>query len=236
MDEIGELKATSQAKLLRVLEEQTFQRVGGSQSIRIDVRWVAATNRDLPRMMAEGTFREDLYHRLAVFPVNLPPLRERPEDIVPLAQLLLRRVGGEIGRPGLVLADDAAAALQNAPWPGNVRELRNTLERASIMAEGSVINAPDLGFVPAPRAASGAANGAHARASGASGAGASGGSAGAAVGDPEAMNGVLALKDLERIAIERALKATGGNRKDAAERLGIGLRTLYEKLKLYGIN
>ena len=185
-------------------------------------------------MMAEGTFREDLYHRLAVFPINLPPLRERREDIVALAQLLLRRVGGEIGRAGLALAEDAAAALRDALWPGNVRELRNTLERASIMAEGTVITAKDLGFVPAaayagvPRASTNGQGAAGGEALAAAGAGMS--TAADPVGD------VLLLKDLERIAIERALKLTGGNRKDAAERLGIGLRTLYEKLKLYGIN
>ncbi|MEW5849954.1 MAG: sigma-54 dependent transcriptional regulator [Myxococcota bacterium] len=204
LDEIGELKPGLQAKLLRVLEERMFERVGGSQTIKVDVRWVAATNRDLTTMIADGTFREDLYHRLAVFPIQLPPLRERREDVLPLARMLLERIGPELGRPGLSLSNEAAALIQAAPWTGNVRELKNALERAALMSDGNVITAKDLSI----RAAAGGK---------------------AAVGE------VLMLRDLERQAIERALELAQGNRREAAEKLGIAVRTLYDKIKLYNL-
>lgn len=204
LDEVGELKLGLQAKLLRVLEERSFQRVGGTQSIKVDVRWIAATNRDLPKMISEGTFREDLYHRLAVFPIHLPPLRERREDILPLAEVLLQRIGTELGRPGLSLSKEAAALIQAADWTGNVRELRNTLERASIMCDGNLIQPGDINVRKEAKS-------------------------------KESSVEVLSLRELERQAIERALAATQGNRKEAAEKLGIGLRTLYDKLKLYDI-
>lgn len=139
LDEVGELPVDVQAKLLRVLEERTFERVGGAQQITADVRWVAATNRDLEARIGEGLFREDLYHRLAVFPVALPPLRERRPDIVPLARALLATVA-----PGRTLTPDAEATLEGGDWPGNVRELRNALERASILAGTETIGAEHL--------------------------------------------------------------------------------------------
>ena len=140
LDEVGELKPSLQAKLLRVLQERTFERVGGTGALVADVRWVAATNRDLTAAMQEGRFREDLYHRLAVFPVHLPRLSERPEDVVPLAERLLADIGRELGRTGLHLAPGVAERLRAAPWPGNVRELRNVLERATILADGPAID------------------------------------------------------------------------------------------------
>lgn len=203
LDEIGELRPGLQAKLLRVLEERTFQRVGGAQSIKVDVRWISATNRDLAKMIAAGAFREDLYHRLSVFPIHLPPLRERREDILPLARVLLGRIGADLGRPALSLSEDAQALLSSAAFPGNVRELKNILERASIMVDGDKITARDLSVRPGE-------------------------------GEKEPSE-ILPLRELERRAIERALEATQGNRKDAAEKLGIGLRTLYDKLKQYDI-
>ena len=118
LDEVGELKLDLQAKLLRVLQERRFERVGGTRTLSADVRWVAATNRNLRAMIEAGTFREDLYHRLAVFPIRLPPLRERPGDLLPLAELLLRRAAAELGRPPLRLADDARAKLHAAPLAG----------------------------------------------------------------------------------------------------------------------
>ena len=207
LDEIGELKPELQAKLLRALEERTFERLGGTRTLRADARWVAATNRDLAAMIEEGTFREDLYHRLAVFPIRLPPLRERRQDIRPLAEELLTKVGEDLGRPGLALSDEIAAALESAAWPGNVRQLRNVLERAAILADGSSIGTEHLWLdATTPGAAPSASS------------------------DPET------LEDIERRAIEKALDAVQGNRKQAAARLGIGERTLYDKLKRYGLS
>jgi two-component system response regulator FlrC len=202
LDEIGEMPPALQAKLLRVLQERRFERVGGSRTIEADVRWVAATNRDVEQLRASGALREDLYHRLAVFPILLPPLRERPRDILPLAERLLARVCATIGRPRLTLTAEAKLRIVAAPWPGNVRELANVLERAAILANGDEIGAEqlELGEAAVPAAAGG-----------------NGGS----------------LDDIERAAIERALGAVGGNRRAAADRLGIGLRTLYDKLKRY---
>jgi len=215
LDEVGELKPELQAKLLRVLQERQFQRVGGTRTLEADVRWIAATNRDLRQQMAQGHFREDLYHRLAVFPVVLPPLRDRREDIVPLAKTLLEMIGSEMGRPGLQLGADAAEQLTRARWSGNIRELRNTLERAAIVAEGQTIEQADIWpdeallFEPASAADE-------------------------AARQQQAMT-AGSLAEMERTAIAEALQASNGNRKQTAQRLGIGLRTLYEKLKRYGI-
>ncbi len=209
LDEVGELKPAIQAKLLRVLEERRFERLGGTSQVTVDVRWVAATNRDLRSMAQEGTFREDLYHRLAVFPIRLPPLRERVDDIVPLAESLLARLSGAAGRPASSRLDDAAKdRLRNEPWSGNVRELRNVLERAMILADGPVIRPEHLwieGSSSPPNAP-----------------------------DDSSTDGSLA--DLERQTIQRTLAAVGGNRRLAATKLGIGLRTLYEKLKRYDLH
>ncbi len=211
LDEVGELRPELQAKLLRAIQERQIERVGSSRTIDVDVRWVAATNRDLPAMMRAGTFREDLYHRLAVFPIALPPLRARRRDIGPLADLLLARVCRELKRPALALDPAARAALVAAEWPGNVRELANVLERAAILCDGAALGVGDLWLdtaaVPPPVAA------------GAGGAPVSG-----------------TLDELERHAIEQALAASGGNRRRAAAQLGIGLRTLYDKLKRYGLS
>jgi two-component system response regulator FlrC len=200
LDEVGELRVDLQAKLLRILQERSFERVGGHRTIVADVRWIAASNCDLEAMIRDGSFREDLYHRLAAFPVRLPPLRERREDVLPLADLLLGEICRDLKRPPLELSDRARAALLAAPWPGNVRQLRNVLERAAILCEGPLIDDVEL---PPPT-----------------------------TGAPAA---TLALESLEKDAIVRALAATQGNRRRAAQALGIGLRTLYEKLKRYGI-
>lgn len=215
LDEVGELAPPLQAKLLRVLQERCFERVGGAQTVRADVRWVAATNRDLAAMVQAGGFREDLYHRLAVFPVKLPPLRERTEDIPPLAELLLHRVAASLGRPRLRLHPDAIAALMALSWPGNVRELANTLERAAILAEGEQILPENLVMpgmpvtsVPTPKITP------------------------ASTPAPES-GPPRTLAEIEREAIEQALARCEGNRRRAAEQLGIGVRTLYDKLKRY---
>ena len=205
-DEIGELKLELQAKLLRVLQERRFERVGGTRTIEVDVRWIAATNRDLEGMVRDGAFREDLYHRLAVFPIALPPLRERRRDLLTLADTLLARIGAELGRPLLRLDDNARERILKGRWPGNVRELANALERAAILAEGETVRGEDLRISTAVGGNP-------------SGEGAAGGT----------------MEDLERTAIQRALDEVGGNRRRAAEKLGIGERTLYEKIKKYDL-
>jgi two-component system response regulator AtoC len=207
LDEIAELKPELQAKLLRVLEERKIERVGGTQAIPINVRIVAATHQHIRDRIADGRFREDLYHRLAVFPIAIPPLRERKEDIPQLAEALLLQLTAAHARKPVRLAPEALKRLVSARFSGNVRELRNTLERALILAEGATIEASDLlieGEANAP-------------------------TKGPALVTDEAAS----LADLERRAIEQALAANGGNRRLAAEALGIGLRTLYDKLKRY---
>jgi two-component system response regulator AtoC len=208
LDEVGELKPVLQAKLLRVLEERRFERLGGSTPVTVDVRWVAATNRDLRAMAQEGTFREDLYHRLAVFPIRLPPLRERREDIVPLAESLVAQLSASAGKSTSPRLDDAAKArLRSEDWPGNVRELRNVLERAMILADGPAIK-PEHLWIEASQAPAQAA----------------------AVSSNQG-----SLAEMEWQTIQRTLAAVGGNRRLAAMKLGIGLRTLYEKLKRYDL-
>jgi len=219
LDEVGELKASLQAKLLRVLEERSFERLGGSQLIEVDVRWVAATHRDLRAMVREGTFREDLYHRLAVFPIRLPPLRERREDIVPLARALVAELSAAAGRRPPRLDEALERRLAEETWPGNVRELRNALERAMILADGDVLGAEHLWLEPAAMGSPEAPASDGRPPSQASAASAKGGS----------------LADLERQTIESTLREVGGNRRAAAAKLGIGLRTLYDKLKKYGL-
>jgi two-component system, NtrC family, response regulator AtoC len=209
LDEVGELKPTLQAKLLRVLEERRFERLGGSTPLTVDVRWVAATNRDLRGMAHAGTWREDLYHRLAVFPIRLPPLRERREDILPLAESLLAQLSAAAGRSVSPRLDDLAKTrLRNETWSGNVRELRNVLERAMILTDGPVIR-PEHLWIEASTAIPADAL-------------------------PETTD-EGSLAGLERQTIQRTLAAVGGNRRLAATKLGIGLRTLYEKLKRYDL-
>jgi two-component system, NtrC family, response regulator AtoC len=206
LDEVAELKPALQVKLLRVLQEHRFERVGGTRTIEVDIRLVAATNRNIKAELAAGRFREDLYHRLAVFPVEIPPLRDRPADIVPLAEHVLDTVAYRVGRVGVRLDDSAKEKLRAYDWPGNVRELSNVLERSAILAETSTISASDLFGLDA-----------------------------ADVGPGDAGPVDSTLRGAEKDAIRRALIATAGHRKKAAARLGIGLRTLYEKIKAYDL-
>lgn len=143
LDEVGDLEGALQVKLLRVLQERTFERVGGTRQIAVDVRVIAATNRDLKRLAAEGRFRDDLYYRLSAFPIEIPPLRERPGDIPTLARALLDRAARKLGKPAPALAPGAAEVLASYPWPGNVRELENVMERMAILC-GETVNAADL--------------------------------------------------------------------------------------------
>jgi len=207
LDEVGELKPELQAKLLRVLQERRFERVGGSRTLEVDIRWIAATNRDLRAMIDAGTFREDLYHRLAVFPIKLPPLRDRRADLLPIARALLTRVAADLKCAIPALTKAAEQRLLAAPWRGNVRELANALERAAILADGAPIDADHI-WIDEPSARTAPA---------------------------AAVNLVRPLVDLERDAIASALVQVDGNRRLAAELLGIGERTLYDKIKKYGI-
>ena len=202
LDEIAEMTPAVQAKLLRVLQDRRYEKVGGSRTIEADVRWVAATNRDPAALLINGALREDVYHRLAVFPVKLPPLRERRRDLLPLAETLLARIAPTVGRTHFTLSDAAKQRLLAAPWPGNVRQLANALERAAILCDGVEIGPEHLELADA-------------------------------ASPPAAQPESGTLDDIERAAITEALAAVGGNRRAAAERLGIGLRTLYDKLKRY---
>src|SRR5438094_239732 len=144
LDEVGEMSPSAQAKLLRVLQEREFQRLGASRPMKADVRIVAATNRDLETALARGQFREDLYYRLRVFEIRLPPLRERREDILPMAEAFLEEIGPAVGRPAAGISREAHEALLSYPWPGNARELRNALERATILCDGGLITVEHL--------------------------------------------------------------------------------------------
>jgi transcriptional regulator with PAS, ATPase and Fis domain len=139
LDEVGEMSPSAQAKVLRVLQEREFQRLGGTRTIKANVRIIAATNRELRRAMERGDFREDLYYRLHVFEIHLPPLRERLDDVLPLSEAFLDDIGHSFGRPPAGMTREARQALLAYRWPGNVRELRNVLERAAIVCEGGLI-------------------------------------------------------------------------------------------------
>jgi len=220
LDEISELPPALQAKLLRVLQEREVDRLGGGRSVPVDVRIIATSNRDLGQMVERKLFRADLYYRLFVFPIVLPPLRERPDDIPVLANHLLRKLAEELGRPVPTLADDALRGLARYRFPGNVRELGNILERALVRCRYSVIDLQylDLG-IPEPRS-SVAAMGRTERAP-----------------LPERRflpEGVpIDLGSLERLAIQEALRRENGNRTRASRILGISLRTLRNKLREY---
>jgi len=142
LDEIGELSAEMQVKLLRVLQDHVIERLGSTQPVKVDVRIIAATNRNLERAVAEGRFREDLYYRLNVFPIEIPPLRERPEDVGPLALQFIRNFAKSLGKSIEPISDESLAELRRYHWPGNVRELRNVIERAVILARGSQLTIP----------------------------------------------------------------------------------------------
>jgi two-component system response regulator AtoC len=214
LDEIGEMAPTLQSKLLRVLEARTFRRVGGHADIRVDVRVVAATHRDLQKEVASGRFREDLYFRLNVVVVDMPPLRERLEDLAPLASHFLERFCAELGRPAVTIHEGALRALTAYAWPGNVRELRNILERVLLLeVDGEVIHRDHLPS-EITRAAVSAAPGA---------------------GAVFSSGVVRPLAEIEKLAIEHALGVCEGNKTRAAQQLGISRQTLRTKLKEYAL-
>ncbi|MGH0035512.1 MAG: sigma-54-dependent transcriptional regulator [Myxococcota bacterium] len=216
LDEIGDMDLGLQAKLLRVLQEGVIEPVGSNRSIPVDVRIVSSTNRDLEKAMEAGTFREDLFYRLNVLRIEMPPLRERREDIPALAAAFLAEFGREMGMGELRLGPDAARVLERMAWKGNVRELRNLMERAVVLADGDEVDAEAIerlapATAPAPAA--------------------SGGGPGSAAA--ESLAGAVA--EAERRAILRALAETGDNKAEAARLLGIGERTLWTKLKKHGL-
>jgi DNA-binding NtrC family response regulator len=207
LDEIGEISAKVQVDLLRVLQERRFFRVGGSDEVEVDVRVVAATNRDLAREVREGRFRDDLFYRLNVIDIRIPPLRDRREDVPLLAQEFLDRLSHELGREVTGISDEALRMLMDHDWPGNVRELENAIERALVTCKSGVLAAEDLAFLRADAPAT----------------------------DGLKLPAGLSLQDLERQYISVTLQRTQGNVKAAADALGIDRSTLYEKIKKYEI-
>jgi transcriptional regulator with GAF, ATPase, and Fis domain len=218
LDEIGDLPLDLQAKLLRVLEEGEIRRVGGRDAKRVDVRVIAATAKPLEQAVEQGEFRADLFYRLNVVRLHLPPLRERPEDVPALLTHFARQAATRMGR-AVSLTPGALASLTHHNWPGNVRELRNAVERAVVLGTGGPLDIKDFGL--------GNGNG--------NGNGNGHGSGNGAPSSAEASNGTLVLKtqveEIERRAIQKALQVSGGNRRQAASLLGISLRTLFYKMR-----
>jgi two-component system, NtrC family, response regulator AtoC len=210
LDEIGDMQLNLQAKLLRLIEEKSFRRVGGVRDLKVDVRIIAATNRDLVQALEAGEFRKDLYYRLRVFPVHLPSLRERPEDILPLARHFLAHFARD-SRKRMIegFAPQAEIRMSEHSWPGNVRELRNAIERAVIMTRGPLIDVEDLPHEIAIQKARGA--------------------------ELSAQTNQMTLEEVERRLIEEALEVTQGNQVRAARRLGITRDTLRYRMKKYGL-
>jgi len=208
LDEIGEVDQQVQPKLLKVVEELRFRRLGDVRDRQVDVRLVAATHRDLAKLVEEGRFREDLLYRLNAVPLAVPPLRERGRDVILLAHNLLARVGAEMGRPGLRLSPSAERALESYAWPGNVRQLRNVLERAALLSERAELDADDLGEGMAARAQAAA---------------------------PAAQDDNLTLAEAEKRHIEAVVRAQSFDVPAAAKVLGLSRSTLYDKIKKHGL-
>ena len=205
LDEIGNISPDMQTRLLRFLQEGTIRRVGDTAERTISCRVIAATNADLPRMVADGDFREDLYYRLKVVTLTIPPLRDRREDLPALAEGFLAELCAGQDREPAVLSPEAMKTLTAHPWPGNVRELKNAIEAALVFCRDNVIEPADLQLETVP------------------------------ADSPAARGASLSLEDNERETIVRALEATGGIKKDAADRLGISRRAIHYKIKKYGI-
>jgi transcriptional regulator with GAF, ATPase, and Fis domain len=224
LDEVGEMSPSAQAKFLRVLQEREFQRLGGTRVLRTDARIVAATNRDLPKAITNGQFREDLYYRLNVFAIKLPALRNRRDDILPLSEAFLKEIGRGLGRPAGGISREARQQLVDYHWPGNVRELRNILERASILCDGGLIASEHLAIsapVPPPVSSVQLKEAVATAAVGATSAPAMPSSAGD-------------LQSMERVMIEQALEAARFNKSKAAKALGLTRHQLYIRMRKYG--
>jgi len=208
LDEIGDMPPPLQAKMLRFLQERVIERVGGRETIQVDVRIVAATNKDLGAAVANGGFREDLYYRLAEISIAIPPLRDRETDGVLIAQALLRAAGARHSRVNLRFSPAALAAIENHPWPGNVRELENRVNRAAIMADGERVTDEDLGLAMPVRDAEGA---------------------------QDLVNLRVVRQRAETQAVQRALALAEGNVSKAAELLGVARPTLYDLMERAGV-
>jgi transcriptional regulator with PAS, ATPase and Fis domain len=207
LDEIGDISPKLQVDLLRVLQDRAFYRVGGSQEVRVDVRVVAATHVNLQQAVAEGRFRDDLFYRLNVIEIRIPPLRDRREDIPLLAAHFLERISHELGRDVSEIGECALRVLMDYHWPGNVRELENAVERAVVTCRGRELLAEHFGFLAGPAAAT----------------------------QPWNVPSGATLQDMEKVVIMATIERTGGNIKESASILGIDRSTLYEKIKKYGI-
>jgi len=214
LDEVGEMSPAVQAKFLRVLQEREFQRVGGARTIKADVRIVAATNRAPHAAIAAGAMREDLYYRLGVFEIHLPPLRERPADILVLAEAFLEEVGQSVGRPAAGISEDAREQLLAHSWPGNVRELRNAIERAVILCHGGLVTREHLPIaVSRPPAGRGAT----------------------ASPAPGGFPAEATLGAVEREMLQQAMAKAGNNKSEAARLLGLSRGQLYSLLRRHGL-
>ncbi len=207
LDEIGDFPLELQPKLLRVLQEREVRRIGESQPTQVDVRVIAATAKDLRQAVADGTFREDLFYRLAVIAIELPALNQRPEDIGALVESYLPRIAARLKRPVPAMSQDALLKLEKQPWPGNVRELLNVLEKTLVLCREEIIGADDLVLHDHPQAPV----------------------------DPATLSLKRAVENLERDFIQKALEITGGNKTQAAKILEISLRSLIYKIKDYGL-
>jgi DNA-binding NtrC family response regulator len=214
LDEVGDMSPSTQAKILRVLQEHEFERLGGTRTIRVDVRMVAATNRDLAAMVAQGQFREDLYYRLNVVSIEMPPLRERKEDIAALAAFFIRRFSGELKKRIDGLEPEAQKLLLRYNWPGNIRELENAIERAMLLSDGAAITTDDLRLGEFTMSQGGRESQAPVRI------------------PPSG----IPLEELERCALIEALKMSNWVQKDAAELLSISPRVINYKIKTLGIH
>jgi two-component system response regulator AtoC len=211
LDEVGDMPLPTQAKLLKVLETRAFRRLGGTRDLEADVRFVAATHRDLDTAVAEGAFRLDLFHRLDVFRIHLPPLRERPEDVLPLARFFLTELAARAGRAPPRLSPEAERRLLAHPFPGNVRELRNVIERAVIMGRGPTLPAEDLLL----RGEAGAT---------------------AAVGEAPPGEPPPSLAEVERRYLLDLLERAGGNRSQVARWMGVSYPTVQKKIADFGVD
>lgn len=211
LDEIGEMAFDLQAKLLRILETGELIKIGDTKPTRVDVRVIAATNRDLSREIAEGRFREDLFYRLSVFQIHLPPLRERREDIALYADAFVKSFSAKMGRPAIPVSPEYMKVLSLYPWKGNVRELRNVIERSLIVSEGDRLTVEALPLSMQPSASSSAS-----------------------VSSADGYAG-FDLSGVEKMHIRKVLTYTKGNKTEASRLLGIGLTTLYRKIDEYGL-